>query len=30
MGYCGVVVDLWDSCVAYSGVMVDLWGSCVG
>ena len=30
MGYCGVVVDLWDSHVCYFGVVVLIWNSYVG
>ena len=30
MGYCGVVVGVWDSCMAYCGVVVGVWDSYVG
>ena len=34
MYFCGIVADIWDSCVGdfyvyFSGVMTDLWNSCV-
>ena len=30
MGYCGVVVGVWDSYVGYCGVVVGVWDSFVG
>ena len=27
MGYCGVVVGVWDSYVGYCGVVVGVWDS---
>ena len=29
MGYCGVVVDVWDCYEGDSGVVVGVWGSYV-
>ena len=30
MGYWGVVVGVWDSCVGYCAVVVGVWDSYVG
>ena len=30
MGYCGVVVGVWDSYVSYYGVVVGVWDSNIG
>ena len=30
MGYCGVVVSVWDSYLGYCGVVVGVWDSDVG
>ena len=30
MGYCGVVVGVWDSYVSYYGLVAGVWDSCVG
>ena len=30
MGYCGVEVGVWDTCVGYCGVVVGVWDSYVG
>ena len=30
MGYCSVVVDVWDSYVGYCGEVVGVWDSYVG